>query len=126
VPLGVYHPRRRKRQMDHLLACRRPASVELIVTGPPQGRRSALRTRCVDTGPAGDPSPAAILADIVSGPLFFAGGNRHRGRPPVHPVYKQVHVAALQKSEPQFVVTFTEDEKGFYINSGSTRPMPSR
>jgi FtsP/CotA-like multicopper oxidase with cupredoxin domain len=119
VPLTYYDRHRRQRHVDHILVS--PAGrVEFIVTGPPRRARSALRTRCVDTGPAGDPSPAAILADIVS-------ARRSSPEPvtaadPRPPVYKQAHVAALEKSEPQFVVTFTEDEKGFYINGRKYAP----
>jgi suppressor of ftsI len=120
VPLTYYGPRRRKRRVDHILVS--PAGrVEFIVTGPSQSRRAALRTRCVDTGPAGDPNPAAILADIVSGPRS-APAHAVIAADPRPPVYKHVQIAALQKSAPQFVVTFTEDEKGFYINGRKYAP----
>jgi FtsP/CotA-like multicopper oxidase with cupredoxin domain len=128
VPLAFYGPDslRRKRSMDHLLLP--PAGrVEFIVTGPPRGSRSVLRTRCVDTGPAGDPGPAAILADIVSGPRSSSAktligrpdpkGPRRSDQMDLHPpVYKHADVERLKTSAPQFVVTFTEDDGGFYIN----------
>lgn len=120
VPLAYYDPLRRRRRVDHILLS--PAGrVEFIVTGPAQGSRSAPRTRCVDTGPAGDPSPAAILADIVSGPRF-SSAIPVTTADPRPPVYKHAHVEALQKSAPQFVVTFTEDENGFYINGRKYAP----
>jgi FtsP/CotA-like multicopper oxidase with cupredoxin domain len=127
VPLAYHDPLRRRRRMDHLLLS--PAGrVEFIVTGPRAGARSALRTRCADTGPEGDPSPAAILADIVSSPRSAAATPCESGacgtrvldsRPPI---YKHVRMAALQRSAPQLVVTFTEDEHGFYINGRKYAP----
>ena len=38
--------------------------VEAIVTAQDVEGRSTLRTRCVDTGPDGDPNPGMILADV--------------------------------------------------------------
>jgi FtsP/CotA-like multicopper oxidase with cupredoxin domain len=44
-----------------------PASrVEFIVTGPPAGTPSYLRTNCFDAGSEGDPMPAQILASLTS------------------------------------------------------------
>jgi suppressor of ftsI len=64
MPLDYYDTAQRSRRMDHRLVP--PGGrIELIVTGPPKGARATLRTRCVDTGPAGDPSPAMVLADLV-------------------------------------------------------------
>src|ERR1700720_4167235 len=49
---------------DHLLLA--PAGrLEAIVTGPPPGIHESLRTRCVNTGPDGDPNPEMVLADLV-------------------------------------------------------------
>ena len=98
--------------MDHFLLA--PAGrLEAIVTGPPRGNRSALRTRCVDTGPDGDANPEMVLADIIPGrqtPASTYVGTTGR------PVYKIAHVDRLEKSAPDFVTTFTEDKNGFYIN----------
>jgi FtsP/CotA-like multicopper oxidase with cupredoxin domain len=57
-----------------------------------------------------------VLADIVS-----AQPSKVQARPPLggKPVYANFSPAVLQRveaSEPQFVVNFTEDKHGFYIN----------
>src|SRR5260370_37330988 len=39
--------------------------LEAVVTGPAAGTLRRLISRCVDTGPDGDPNPAMVLADIV-------------------------------------------------------------
>src|SRR6266700_2221499 len=66
MPLAYHDPNRPKRLVDHFLLP--PAGrIEAIVTGPPRGDRTALRTRCVDTGPDGDTNPEMVLADIIPG-----------------------------------------------------------
>jgi len=90
--------------------------VEAIVTGPAADSHAALRSRCFDTGPDGDSNPAMVLADIVS-----AQSSKVQARPPLggKPVYANFSPAVLKRveaSEPQFVVNFTEDKQGFYIN----------
>jgi FtsP/CotA-like multicopper oxidase with cupredoxin domain len=57
-----------------------------------------------------------VLADIASGgstdaPLAKPGGNIRL------PDHKGVDFQTLEQSEPDFVVNFTEDKKGFYINN---------
>lgn len=56
-----------------------------------------------------------VLADIVSGsraaPLLPKSAEKLS--PPDHQV---VDLQALEQSEPDFIATFTEDKKGFYIN----------
>jgi FtsP/CotA-like multicopper oxidase with cupredoxin domain len=42
--------------------------VKFSVTGPPAGARAYVRTNCFDSGPAGDPMPAALLAAIDPSP----------------------------------------------------------
>ena len=42
--------------------------VEIVVKGPPQGRKASLVTRTVDTGPAGENDPTRPLATLVSTP----------------------------------------------------------
>ena len=112
MPLAYHEPSRPRQFLDHFLLP--PAGrIEAIVTGPPIGDRTALRTRCVDTGPDGDANPEMILADIIPGRQIPASRYvRTMGRP----VYKIVHVDRLEKSVPDFVSTFTEDKNGFYIN----------
>jgi FtsP/CotA-like multicopper oxidase with cupredoxin domain len=101
--------------MSHVLVS--PAGrVEAIVTGPPADSNAALRTLCFDTGPDGDSNPAMVLADIIS-----SSSSTERIRPPLagKPFYATFPPDVLkrvQASEPQFVVNFTEDKQGFYIN----------
>jgi suppressor of ftsI len=115
MPLAYHNPSIRSRSMSHVLLS--PAGrVEAIVTGPPTNSRSALRTRCFDTGPDGDSNPAMILADMVS-----TNSSSPQTRPALSgaPVYAEFAPKDLNRSEatePQFVVTFTEDKQGFYIN----------
>jgi suppressor of ftsI len=115
MPFAYHDPSIRKRSMSHVLVP--PAGrVEAIVTGPAADSHAALRSRCFDSGPDGDSNPAMVLADIVS-----AQPSKVQARPPLggRPVYANFSPAVLQRveaSEPQFVVTFTEDKQGFYIN----------
>jgi FtsP/CotA-like multicopper oxidase with cupredoxin domain len=115
MPLAYHDAAIRKRSMRHVLVP--PAGrVEAIVTGPRADSHAALRSRCFDTGPDGDTNPAMVLADLVS-----AQPSNHRARPgpPEAPVYAPFSPRMLKRvkaSEPQFVVNFTEDKEGFYIN----------
>jgi FtsP/CotA-like multicopper oxidase with cupredoxin domain len=114
MPLAYHDPQHPTRVADHVLVP--PAGrVEAIVSSPTSGKQTALRTRCVDTGPLGDPNVAMVLADVVpaeqsAGPQRAVPFDRHR------PAYKVVQLDGLEKSPPDFVVTFTEDKNGFYIN----------
>jgi suppressor of ftsI len=119
MPLAYHNPGHAVRVADHVLLP--PASrLEAVVTGPPAGSK-ALRTRCVDTGPDGDPTPAMVLADTIpapsSAPLKTTPVSDRRPAS-----YKQPRLAALESSPPQFVATFTEDKKGFYINGQRYEP----
>jgi len=123
MPLAYHEPERPTRATNHLLLA--PAGrLEAIVTGPPPGTHSALRTLCVDTGPDGDPNPGMVLADLVQ---------RGSDPPPeqVHaidnrpPLYKPIDVEPLKKAAPNFIVTFTEDKNGFYINGRKFAPDAS-
>jgi FtsP/CotA-like multicopper oxidase with cupredoxin domain len=69
----------------------------------------------VSTGAEGDPNPGMILADLVPGvpslPVVL--------KPVTHltpPEYKTLDLQAAAQTQPDFVATFTEDKKGFYIN----------
>jgi FtsP/CotA-like multicopper oxidase with cupredoxin domain len=120
MPLAYHEPTRPTRTADHLLVA--PAGrLEAIVTGPPAGTHSALRTLCVNTGPDGDPNPGMVLADVVPSSSHTPSDQAHAvdARPPV---YKPVNVDPLKKSAPDFIVTFTEDENGFYINGRKFEP----
>src|SRR2546421_2170294 len=114
MPLAYHEPEAPTRSTNHLLLA--PAGrVEAIVTGPPRGTHSALRTLCVDAGPDGDPHPEMILAELVQpsskAPPTQAHTIDHRP-----PRYKPIDVGPLKKGAPNFIVTFTEDKNGFYIN----------
>jgi suppressor of ftsI len=132
MPLAYRDPKHPTKTVDHLLVA--PAGrVEAIVTGPATGAHATLRTLCVDTGPVGDLNPEMVLADLVSpGPSeadvasHSAQAHAINGR---RPIYKPIDIEALKKTAPDFVVTFTEDKNGFYINgqkfSADATPMTS-
>src|SRR5438128_2732196 len=115
MPLAYHDPSIRKRSMSHVLLP--PAGrVEAIVTGPPADSHTALRTRCFDTGPDGDSNPAMVLADIVSAQAPNIQPRPALGGSPVCATFSPVVLKRVETSEPQFVVIFTEDKQGFYIN----------
>lgn len=96
------------------------ARLEAIVTGPSAG--AAVRTRCVDTGPAGDPAPAMVLARITAGaphshPMISSAIRPTLGIPK--------GAIAAQRRRPEAVVIFTEDAGGFYINARKYDPSDS-
>ena len=115
MPLAYHDPKSPTRTANHLLLS--PAGrLEAIVTGPPRGTHSALRTLCVDTGPDGDPNPEMVLADVA--PPTSDGRTPEQAHAVDHrrPVYKPIDLEPLKKAPPDFTVTFTEDKNGFYIN----------
>jgi len=115
MPFAYHDPAIRKRTMSHVLVP--PAGrVEAIVTGPPADSHAALRTGCFDTGPDGDSNPAMILADIVSAQPSKLKTRTGLGGAPVYETFPSETLERLKASEPQFVVNFTEDKQGFYIN----------
>jgi suppressor of ftsI len=119
MPLAYHEPKSPTRIANHFLLA--PAGrLEAIVTGPPAGIRSTLRTLCVDTGPDGDPNPGMVLADLVQPRSGQSGAHQTLEQPHIydnHPtVYKPVNVEPLKKAAPDFTVIFTEDKNGFYIN----------
>ncbi len=64
MPIALHDSNHRTRSADHVLLP--PAGrLEAIVTGPAAGTPRRLISRCVDTGPDGDPNPAMVLADIA-------------------------------------------------------------
>jgi suppressor of ftsI len=119
MPLAYRDPKHPTRVADHLLVS--PAGrLEAIVTGPPAGTHIALRTLCVDTGPVGDPNPEMVLADLAE-----PGATKHDPKRALErarasdvrpPLYKPIDVEQLEQTAPDFIVTFTEDKNGFYIN----------
>ena len=118
MPLTYHEPKNTTRTANHFLLS--PAGrLEAIVTGPPSGTRSALRTLCVDTGADGDPNPGMVLADLVQtkpGSSTNQIPKQSHGTENRRPVYKPVDVEPLEKTSADFIVTFTEDKNGFYIN----------
>src|SRR5882762_2922012 len=118
-PIAHHDPDHRTRVADHVLLP--PAGrLEAIVTGPAAGTPRRLITRCVDTGPDGDPNPAMVLADIVARPA--ADSTRKISQSSLKPDFKTLDLAAEEKAPPRFIVTFSEDKKGFYINGEKFRP----
>jgi suppressor of ftsI len=114
MPLAYHQPKDPTRTTNHLLLA--PAGrLEAIVTGPPPGTHSVLRTLCVDTGPDGDPSPGMVLADLVQ-PGLEASPKQVQAIDHRPPLYKPIDVESLKKVAANFIVTFTEDKSGFYIN----------
>jgi len=126
MPLAFHNPKHRSESVDHIPVP--PAGrVEAIVTGPKVGAHASLRTLCIDTGPDGDPNPAMTLADLVDLPRADEKAVP-RPRDTRAAVYKPISlakIAGVESSSPDFVVTFTEDKNGFYINGkkfGMTDP----
>ena len=115
MPLAYHDPSIHKRSMSHVLLP--PAGrVEAIVTGPPAGSHAALHSRCFDTGPDGDSNPAMVLADIVSAQPAKLPARSPLGGKPVYANFSPAVLRRVEASDPQFVVNFTEDKQGFYIN----------
>jgi FtsP/CotA-like multicopper oxidase with cupredoxin domain len=115
LPLAYHHPDQPVVRAEHVLLP--PAGrLEAIVSGPPAGTPAALRTRCVDTGPDGDPNAGMVLADLVpvAEPFSLPPPLPSGGTSPAH---KIVAVAGLEQSAPQFTVIFSEDKNNFYINN---------
>jgi FtsP/CotA-like multicopper oxidase with cupredoxin domain len=123
MPLAFHNPGHPVEFASHVLLP--PAGrVEAIIIGPKPGARATLRTRCFDTGSDGDPNPAMVLADMVNvlqpdpvtpPPLVDAR----------LPIYKPLPPALTERVEnswPDFVVNFTEDKNGFYINGRKYGP----
>jgi suppressor of ftsI len=72
--------------------------LEAVVTGPAASLHSTLRTRCVNTGPTGDPNPAMVLADVrlgSSAPPVKQKINRDLRQPE----YKQIDLRPFKASD---------------------------
>jgi suppressor of ftsI len=76
MPLAFHDPDRRQEDVQHILLA--PAGrVEAIVEGPKHVVNASLRSRCVDTGPDGDPNPAMVIADLdETGSHLHTSNNR--------------------------------------------------
>jgi suppressor of ftsI len=119
MPIAQHDPDHRTRIADHVLLP--PAGrLEAVVTGPAASTSRRLISRCVDTGPDGDPNPAMILADIV--PQSATDSTPRTAESSLKPDLKTLDFAAEEKASPRFIVTFTEDKSGFYINEQKFTP----
>jgi suppressor of ftsI len=119
MPIGHHDPDKRTRIAEHILLP--PAGrLEAIVTGPAGDTARRLVSRCVDTGPDGDANPGMILADIV--PQRAAGSVPKVSKTSLKPEFDKLSLEAEEKAPPRFVVIFTEDKKGFYINGEKFEP----
>jgi len=119
MPIALHDPAHRTRRADHVLLP--PAGrVEAIVSGPSALTPRRLISRCVDTGPDGDPNPALVLADIAPATLSVtsrAAAVTASEASSVNPRGIELpDLASEERTPPRFVVTFTEDKNGFYIN----------
>jgi suppressor of ftsI len=123
MPLSFHDPKRHSELADHILLP--PAGrVEAIVTGPKAGASASLRTRCFDTGADGDPNPEMAIADLVDQP-HSAPRPAHVSattQPPVYKPFSKKTSKEIERKAPQFVVVFTEDDHGFYINGKKYGP----
>jgi suppressor of ftsI len=123
MPLAFHNPRHPVEFASHVLLP--PAGrVEAIITGPKPGARATLRTRCFDTGSDRDANPAMVLADMVN---VLQPGSKPPPTPvdarlPISKPLSSALIARVENSSPDFVVNFTEDKKGFYINGRKFRP----
>jgi len=120
MPVAYHDPKNPIKIVEHALVP--PAGrLEAVVTGPAASVHPTLRTLCVNTGPDGDPNPAMVLADVRPGsaapPI-----KQKINRDPRQPEYMQIDLQSFEASQPDFVVSFTEDKNGFYINNQKYEP----
>jgi FtsP/CotA-like multicopper oxidase with cupredoxin domain len=121
MPIALHDPNDRTRIAEHVMLP--PAGrLEAIVTGPAAGTPQHLISHCVNTGPDGDPNPAMVLADIIPRSASAVNPTPNVSESSVTPEIKTVDVRAEEEAPPRFVVTFTEDKKGFYINGEKFAP----
>jgi FtsP/CotA-like multicopper oxidase with cupredoxin domain len=113
-PIAHRDPTRPTRLMDHVLLP--PASrVEAIVEAPTREGRLALRTRCIDSGPDGDPHPGMVLADVA---VSRSAPATPKETPSIDatPTVKVVDLEHIEAQPPVFTAIFTEGDHKFYIN----------
>src|SRR6266581_1702450 len=102
MPTALHDPNHPTHIVDHVLLP--PAGrLEAIVTGPAAGTPRRLISRCVDTGPEGDPNPAMVLADIV--PRSAAKSMSKVSESSRKPDPKTLDLAAEEKVPPRYIVT---------------------
>lgn len=114
-PNSITYPHQALQRADHVLIP--PAGrLEAIVVGPPAGPNRILRSRCVDLGPASDPNPEMLLARLgsASEPPGRTSRQEVQMTFPLSTVPPGVTAAELRS--PTQVITFTENDLGFYVN----------
>ena len=97
-----------------------PAGESKRLLPSPQGVVTALQLACGYRAD-GDANPEMVLADIVAdsrAPRSAYQPRSNKGRA----VYRIARVDHLENSTPDFIATFTEDKKGFYINGKMFSP----
>jgi suppressor of ftsI len=112
MPIAFHDPKHRTELADHILVP--PA----IVTEPQPGAQASLRTLCFDTDLDGVPNPAMVLADMVDlvQPTLGISTAPIDTRVSIYKPLSPKLITSIENSAADFVVTFTEDKKGFYIN----------
>jgi suppressor of ftsI len=123
MPLAFHDPSHPIKYASHLIVP--PAGrVEAIVTGPKHEARVSLRSLCFATGRDGDPNPAMVLADLVNAaePDPQPQTTQADTRLPIYKPLSPALIAHVEDSSPDFVVSFTEDKKGFHINGRKYSP----
>jgi len=120
MPLAYHDRNHPTKAVEHVLVS--PAGrLEAIVTGPDAGAHAKLRTLCVDTGSAGDPNPAMVLADLQAGASALPQPPKNN-RKLAPPEFKSIDLQRYESSQPDFTVVFTEDKNGFYVNGKKYEP----
>jgi suppressor of ftsI len=115
VPLPISYPHQALQRADHLLIP--PAGrVEMIVVGPPAGPNRILRSRCVDFGPDGDPNPEMLLARLGSESEQAGRTSGDEVQTTFPLAVEPSGIAAAEVRSPTQVITFTENDLGFYVN----------
>ncbi|MBD5632928.1 MAG: multicopper oxidase family protein [Candidatus Eremiobacteraeota bacterium] len=117
VPLDAYPGARPTLTVEHVMLA--PAGrAEFVVRGG--ATSTLLRSRCVDSGPAGDAQPATILGDLVVDPN--ATPSPARALTAVRALAHNVASDALPKPAVRRTIRLTEDANHFYID-GKTFDM---
>ncbi|MBV8490942.1 MAG: multicopper oxidase family protein, partial [Candidatus Eremiobacteraeota bacterium] len=118
-PVSTYPGQPAIRTMDHVVLP--PAARVEFVAAPAQS--AALRTRCYDSGPAGDPDPEQLLLTMrARGNAHAAYGAGVAVSSPAEPLSPNNEPAALPPPVARRTVTFTENARGFYINGKAFSP----
>jgi FtsP/CotA-like multicopper oxidase with cupredoxin domain len=125
-PLAFRNPARPTMKVRHILVP--PAGrLEAIVIGPPAGAHAALRTACVNTGPAGDINQAQVLADIA--PSAAADTPKQtvpvsRSRRSISPLPESPRRNELRRTSPRASTTASTTTSSSTVRS--FRWLPSR